>query len=62
MIPDPTFNFSEANRRIADAQSFAAAERLARGTSVRPDRHGPVSAIVASFRKLTAAPRPKPAT
>jgi hypothetical protein len=62
MTPDPNFTFSEAKRRIADAQAYAAAERLARGTSVRPDGHGPVTAIVASFRKLTAAPRPKPAT
>jgi hypothetical protein len=61
MTPDPTFNFFEAKRRIADAQSIATAERLVRGTSARPDRHGPVSAIAASFRKLAAAPRPKPA-
>ena len=45
MMPDPTFNFSEANRRIADAQALAAAERLVRGTSDRPDRHGVVSTL-----------------
>ena len=35
MTPDPTLNSIEAKRRIADAQSIAAAERLVRGTSLR---------------------------
>ena len=58
MTPDPTFNYFEANRRIADAQALAAAERLVRGTSGRPDRHGVVSTIAAAFRRL--APTSKP--
>ena len=37
MMPDPTFNAIEAKRRIADAQAIATAERLVRGTSLRPD-------------------------
>ncbi len=61
MTPDPTLNFIEAKRRIADAQSIAAAERLVRGTHGRPPGHGPVSAVVASFRRLAPAPRPKAA-
>ena len=58
MMPDPTFNFSEANRRIADAQALAAAERLVRGTSDRPDRHGVVSTLATAFRRLTRASKP----
>jgi hypothetical protein len=61
MTPDPTFNYFEAKRRIADAHSIAAAERLVHGTAARRDGHGVLSAIVAPFRRLAAAPRPKPA-
>ena len=55
MMPDPTFTFSEANRRIADAQALATAERLVRGTSDRPDHHGVVSTVAATFRRLAPA-------
>ncbi len=58
MMPDPTFTFSEANRRIADARTLAAAERLARGTSVRPEHHGVASTIAAAVRRLAPAPKP----
>lgn len=60
MMPDPTFKFSEANRRIADAQAVAAAERLVRGTPDRPDRRGLVSTLRAAFRRR--APSSKPST
>ena len=50
MMPDPTFTHSEANRRIADAQALASAERLVRGTSDRPDRHGVISTLATAVR------------
>jgi hypothetical protein len=58
MTPDPTFNYFEANRRIADAQALAAAERLARGTSEGTVRHGVLSTLAATFRRLTPAAKP----
>jgi hypothetical protein len=58
MMPDPTFNAFEANRRIADAQALAAAERLVRGTSDRPDRRGVVSTIATAIRRLAPASKP----
>jgi hypothetical protein len=58
MTPDPTFNYFEANRRIADAQALAAAERLVRGTSDVTDRHGVLSTLAAAFRRLTPAAKP----
>jgi hypothetical protein len=61
MTPDPTFNYFEAKRRIADAHSIATAERLVRGTSGRRNGRGALSSIFAPFRRLATAPRPKPA-
>jgi hypothetical protein len=58
MLPDPTFNAFEANRRIADAQALAAAERLVRGTSRRPARHGVVATLTGAFRRLAPASKP----
>jgi hypothetical protein len=60
MMPDPTFNLFEANRRIADAQAIAAAERLVRGTSDRPDRHGLASTFAAAVRRLAPASKASP--
>jgi hypothetical protein len=60
MTPILILNTYEVERRIADAQAFAAANRSVRRPSDRAGR-GRLSAISASLRRLVLAPRPKAA-
>jgi hypothetical protein len=60
MLPDPTFSSFETRRRIADAQSIAAAERLVHG-SARHQGQGALAAMSGAVRRLFAASTPRTA-